>query len=63
MNFQTRNMCANAMTIQIMKKLKHYFHCKPPSLKVKKIIEEQTVGQTDGQTDIVDLVDPKNKNY
>jgi len=56
-------MCANAMTIQIMKKLKHYFHCKPPSLKVKKIIEEQTVGQTDGQTDIVDLVDPKNKNY
>ena len=51
------------MTIQIMKKLNPYFYCKPPSLKVPKIIEEQKVGQTDGQTDIVDLVDPKNKNY
>ena len=51
------------MTIQIMKKLKHYFYCKPPYFKVKKIIEEQTVGQTDEQTDIVDQVDPKNQNH
>ena len=51
------------MAIEFMKKLKLYFYCKPPSLKVPKIIEEQTVGQTDGQTDIADLVDPKNKNY
>jgi len=46
------------MTIQIMKKLNPYFYCKPPSLKVPKIIEEQTVGQTD-----IDLYQKKNEGF
>ena len=40
-----------------MTKLELYFYCWPPSFKVQKIIEEQTVGQTD-----IDLYQKKNKD-